>query len=439
MADPEKAKLEGPPESPTTARELDFDDEDLSASPKPIKPTTTSDLHPQKLATEQAAPPQPPRPLNPRQQAETTLKEAFPSIDNAVIRAVLTASGGQLEPAFHALLDMSDPDSQAEPAPPLQPPRPTRSPIPRAGRTQLEADELYARQLAEHYNGPANYGEPLKRNIRDEQAPRGARPRNDMGFNTTQVSEDRERSFIDDDLPVIRDNIRKGFIETQSKVNSFINSLKKKIDGDDEEDYQRPPARTATGYNISSTQQQYGGKRSGDTTRRSAERERYDADPQVLGDDFAGLQMRDETVPRRSTRPLANPDLFKPTPASPPSGRRVSFQDGPPEEIDDLYRASPDPTKRPLSSAGRSKWQPLAAVDPHPVEDHDPFSLGDSDEEDAKKRNVRSDDAEKLNKAAEHAIAGETGSAQTKNLQVQGEVAGSGMKDEEAAGMTTKP
>ena len=50
------------------------------------------------------APPQPPRPADPREQAEVTLIEAFPSIDTKVVKAVLTASGGQLEPAFNALL-----------------------------------------------------------------------------------------------------------------------------------------------------------------------------------------------------------------------------------------------------------------------------------------------------------------------------------------------
>ena len=50
-------------------------------------------------------PPQkPPRPLSPQQQAESTLKEAFPSIDAAVVKAVLIASGGRVEPAFNALL-----------------------------------------------------------------------------------------------------------------------------------------------------------------------------------------------------------------------------------------------------------------------------------------------------------------------------------------------
>jgi hypothetical protein len=55
-------------------------------------------------AEEVAPPPKPPRPLSPEQQAENTLKEAFPSIDSAVVKAVLRASGGRVEPAFNALL-----------------------------------------------------------------------------------------------------------------------------------------------------------------------------------------------------------------------------------------------------------------------------------------------------------------------------------------------
>lgn len=53
---------------------------------------------------EDEAPAKPPRPLSPQQQAENTLKEAFPSIDTAVVKAVLMASGGRVEPAFNALL-----------------------------------------------------------------------------------------------------------------------------------------------------------------------------------------------------------------------------------------------------------------------------------------------------------------------------------------------
>lgn len=57
-------------------------------------------------ATE-AAPPKPPRPSTENQKTEDILKEAFPSIDIAVIKAVLRASGGQIDPAFNALLGVS--------------------------------------------------------------------------------------------------------------------------------------------------------------------------------------------------------------------------------------------------------------------------------------------------------------------------------------------
>lgn len=42
--------------------------------------------------------------MSPQQQAENTLVEAFPSIDAKVVKAVLVASGGKVEPAFNALL-----------------------------------------------------------------------------------------------------------------------------------------------------------------------------------------------------------------------------------------------------------------------------------------------------------------------------------------------
>jgi hypothetical protein len=80
------------PESPTTARPLDFDDE-----PQDAGVTSTA-------AETEAPPPKPPRPLSPQQQAENTLKEAFPTIDAAVVKAVLIASDYNVERAFHALL-----------------------------------------------------------------------------------------------------------------------------------------------------------------------------------------------------------------------------------------------------------------------------------------------------------------------------------------------
>ncbi|KAK2625644.1 hypothetical protein QTJ16_004956 [Diplocarpon rosae] len=411
-------------ESPTTVRPLEMDDDDVPESGSMANDAPAAS----RLASvEDEAPTKPPRPLSPQQQAENTLKEAFPTIDVAVVKAVLIASGGRVEPAFNALLGkpnysrginltrvtsssgtessnmfdvgMSDPDAVREQTPPPQPPRPAAPRIGSTPQSQLEADEQYARQLAEHYGG----GYAPRSTSRGE-APRRQR----TGLRPNEQQE--ERNFIDDDLPIIKENLKKGFLETQSKVNGWITTLKKKIDGEDEDETPRHQ-----GYSVGSSNAQYHSRRSNDG-RRSGEYNRYDADPQVLSDDFAGMQMNSDGTPaRRSTRPLANPDLFKPTPAPPkPSdSRKVAFQGGPPEEID-IYNSSPKPIAKENAPPGskQSKWQPLSTVDPSPVgeAENDPFSLGDSeDEKESKERvggkEVRTEDADRLKKAAAEAMA----------------------------------
>ena len=101
-----------------------------------------------------------------------------------------------------------------------------------------------------------------------------------------------------------------------------------------------------------------------------------------------------ELPPRKPPRPLANPNLFKPTPTAPKSGLV--------DEADALYR-QPTPTNRQTTpnTGGKSgkKWQPLTSVVPHPEpEDNDPFSLGDSDEEQDKKTDLKPEDTERLKK-----------------------------------------
>ena len=157
MADAEKPAA-APPESPTTARPLDFDEDEPAAatgSPAPNPPPKDE------------APTKPPRPLSTREQNELTLREAFPTIDASVIKAVLTASGGSVEPAFNALLEMTDPGAQIqEPPPPARPTRPVETAAPQA-QSQIEADEMYARQLHEHYSGAA--GRPQQQQQRPSQ------------------------------------------------------------------------------------------------------------------------------------------------------------------------------------------------------------------------------------------------------------------------------
>lgn len=112
-----------------------------------------------------------------------------------------------------------------------------------------------------------------------------------------------------------------------------------------------------------------------------------------------------------------NPNVFRPPPPSvspkPGDGRKVAFKDGA-EEID-IYGASPKNAPKDSSATGStgkaSKWQPLSSVEPSPIADNDPFSLGDSDDDkDAKdkpdKGGIKLDDSEeRLRKAAAEAMA----------------------------------
>ncbi|KAJ4395496.1 ubiquitin-binding protein cue5 [Didymella pomorum] len=399
----EKAANDKPPESPTTARELDFDDDndapassatDKAASPPPPSKSPKAGVRFSEQA-EEIPPQKPPRPVDPNVQAQNTLIEAFPDIDTNVVKAVLVASGGKVEPAFNALLSMSDPNFKAEEAAPPKPPRPQH-------RSQVDQDEMYARQLAEHFQSQGG---------QQGQGGEGSERRSSpyaRSNNQSQNKDDREYSFFDDDLPEIRKNIEQGFQETQKTVNKWITSFKKKLDGepDDYDQYgnlvQRERGQSSQGrqnFGPSQSDQMYGIRKSAEQRRsadmrRSADHNRYDADNRVLGDDFAQLELRDNDPQQRSSsRPSANPDLFKPTPVSPP-------QSGPVDEVDALYR-NPSPNSQGGKS-GSKKWQPLTSVAPHPdTDEHDPFSLGDSDDEDNKTKDTNPEDTERLKKAAE--------------------------------------
>ncbi|KAF9771940.1 hypothetical protein IL306_010409 [Fusarium sp. DS 682] len=396
-----KATVESAPESPTTARPLDLDDDDVQESgvlggdesnTTPAAATNTTQAQAQ-TPTNEAAPPKPPRPVSEAQKNEMILKEAFPSVELSVIKAVLRASGGRVEPAFNALLEMTDPDAaQNEPideVPPPQPPRPQN----RTQMSQLEADELYARQLAEHYDNVGAYeSRTANRGGNDGRQRQGQRSQEEWG-------DDREHSFLDDDLPVIRENLRKGFFETQEKVNGWITNLKKKI----EENFDESEEQTQ--------RQGQPFRRPGESSRRSGDYERYDADPQVLSDDFAGMKFSSDGTP--VNRPMANTGMYMPPPSStspkPSNGRRVGFKEET-EEIN-MYDSSPRvPPKdaAPASGTRGSKWQPLSAVEPSPIAENDPFSLGDSEDEretHQKPKDDKADDSERLKKATAEAMA----------------------------------
>lgn len=76
---------------------------------------------------------------------------------------------------------MTDPKAQEDLPPPPKPPRPSY-PATSTTQKQLEEDERYARQLAEHYSGAARRGQGTWR---------GARPRDD------ESEDEREYNFFE--------------------------------------------------------------------------------------------------------------------------------------------------------------------------------------------------------------------------------------------------
>lgn len=96
-----------------------MDDDDVQETPtlgdestqKPSTTTTSTTTTAAPAATEETAPPKPPRPMTEQQKNVQVLKEAFPTVEESVIKAVLRASNGRVEPAFNALLGRRRPFS----------------------------------------------------------------------------------------------------------------------------------------------------------------------------------------------------------------------------------------------------------------------------------------------------------------------------------------
>lgn len=76
---------------------------------------------------------------------------------------------------------MSDPNFKSEEAPPPQPPRPQP-------RSQLEQDEMYARQLAEHFESQGG---------QQGQGGYGSRQPRPYARSNNQNKDEREYSFFD--------------------------------------------------------------------------------------------------------------------------------------------------------------------------------------------------------------------------------------------------
>lgn len=465
----EKKELEKETEKDTV---VDDDDKPLSQIKKDIqnKPTKSEDKPP-------SPPPKPPRPLSPFSQNHLTLSEAFPTVEPNVVRAVLIASSGLVDPAFNGLLSLTDPDykideellqqqqqttytqlsnilkSHHRPPPPGfktalrkpgQAPRyrqqhPTGGQALNAKRVaqqasaattirtssaQIEDDEKLARILAAKYDAEqrgerrvryadtgrgTTYTDPSIDNTSSRKVGRGRRTQENSGYGYEGGGPDayqeddgyaydydyeddddmyKDRSFFDDELPQIKENLAKGFNETKEKMNSWVENLRKKIDGDDKQ-----PGVFSGIFN--NNKGVFGGLNSfasGSEGSKNNSRQRpgkyYDQDPEEIN--FSGINMKDETNPRLPPRPDRKPTVVGGNNVSNTSNDSDSnskwepLQSASPNRMDSLNPDKSDTTTAKetgtkSSSTANSKKIPLKS---DTTEDDDPFFIGDSDDED---------------------------------------------------------
>lgn len=80
----------------------------------------------------------------------------------------------------------------------------------------------------------------------------------------------------------------------------------------------------------------------------------------------------------------------------------------------------------------------MATLDPGPVAEHDPFSLGDSEDEETKKREVKTGDTDRLKQAAAEAMADNIGDGEGKKLEAHERSGSLGQRDKQTEDLMKK-
>lgn len=328
--------------SEETSKKLDTEELQQSA-PEPIGTEGAAEA-------EAPAPPKPARPLSPFAEKQLILTEAFPSIEVNVVRAILIAAQGQLDPAFNALLSLTDPayevdESQFEtvsqpPPRSAAPPRGQQQRTQQRQRSQMEEDERLAQMLADEERGIAS----------GQRRTRG-------GYPGQEPVDDR--SFFDDDLPQIKETFTKGFNETKDKVNSWLGNFRKNMAG---ETTDTPPAGSRSGMSDGAGSYQ---------PNRTSRARFYDGEPDQI--DFQGIRLNDND---------------EPAPPALPARRSGGGSAGNNDHEDDLYSKPSDESSAAAArkTEATKKSIPLKSTDAGKSEAEDSFLIADSDDEETGKK-----------------------------------------------------
>ncbi|KAG5421926.1 CUE5 [Candida metapsilosis] len=257
--------------------DIPLDDKDAAnndSSKDDEKVTTTEKTKPsaeeeeEEESSESAPPPPPPkRPKDPVEQIVQDLKDAFPQTDDKVITAVLIASQGNPEPAFGALLYLSDPTFKPDiPVYPQHQPASNpraafgsglvRSRAPSDTSHTFTDDEILARKLQKEFElederqRRRREEKARQRQFHGERSSRGGAAGGAGGVSAggSRSSRERERpsrrvrrgedgeEYYDDfdespdEFETIKETFTQGLEEARTTINGWVSGLAKKFD-----------------------------------------------------------------------------------------------------------------------------------------------------------------------------------------------------------------
>lgn len=237
----------------------------------PVTHTTQApapDLGPDKVP----APPK--RPADPRSKVIGDLRDAFPNIEEKYITAVLIASLGNVDPAFNALLYISDPTFQPE----IPTPR-TQAGVPKP--QTLTDDELLARKLQQEFE-------------REDERRRRHR---DGRHHSRALLQTDNANESPDEFEQIKETFTQGIEEARTTLNGWVSGLAKRLDSVRSdlggEDTLNPKLFGALGGSLFQS----------DKVSKTA---RFDEDPHIIDDLPGGIKMDDNDTPPLPSRRAAS-------------------------------------------------------------------------------------------------------------------------------------
>ncbi|CCK68747.1 ubiquitin-binding protein CUE5 KNAG_0B03050 [Huiozyma naganishii CBS 8797] len=312
------------------------------------------------------------------------LREAFPNIEEQYVKAVIIASEGALDPAFNALLFLSDPESGKDVELPSRPIRRGDPPLPPKNTKQLEQDELLARQLNEQYNrgqgerpprGGHRSGPRIRREDFADDAAYEARLRDRERRRHHQMSEREYREvygdgdedswshFVEKDIPEVAAAANRSLQNTATRVGSWFSGVTKSWMGEEEGgNYGRNNAGAEQlAYDNQQIREQqealkyYEARKQEQNLPQAPERRRFNSFGARAGEDTLeshGISLNtgelsdDEDIP---------PQL--------PSRERTHSHTGDDDDETNESKVVPETTyiDTPETSKGKKQWQPLAS------------------------------------------------------------------------------